>query len=264
MYYTFYALYYQFFLYGLIAFFVFYWISSIFVFLFKSGLYSKTTSVIQRFWKRTLYLFWSLELFLFFIYSWLILISPSEVEWMFDNSQLYLSSYVKGSSFFSQILLTLTVLYLTSLIQYFLFYSKIEFYLLVLLVLLFSVLLNDGSQVIITSLYYGNVSVWFNPSNFTWSIAGDLIENRTNHNYTWLVVILKFWHTAFIVIFYLFVLMFFLQINMSFHGMYSSILQNFIFLYLFSFIMYYFLVKDYMNIIYEYVYAWFFVNKFVS
>jgi hypothetical protein len=145
----------------LIIFFVFYWISSIFIFLFKSGLYSKSTSVIQRFWKRTLYLFWSLELFLFFIYSWLVLISPSEVEWMFDQSQLFLSSYFNGLSFFNQILVTLVVLYIAVLLQYHITYTRSSIWLVMLLVLLFGVLLNDGSQTIITSLYYGNVSLGF-------------------------------------------------------------------------------------------------------
>lgn len=258
VYLTFYALYLQFIFYGLIAFFVFYWMSSIFIFLFKSGVYSKTTSVIQRFWKRTLYLFWSIELFLFFIYSWLILISPSEVEWMFHQSQLFHGSYVNGLSLFNQILITLSVIYVTTLIQYFMVYSKIEFLLLLLLCLLFTVLLSDGSQIIVSSLYYGNTSISFNPSEFVWAVSGDVLENSANNNYTWLVVLLKFWHTVFIVVFFLFVLMFFLQTGKNFHGMYSSMMQNFTFLYLFSFILYYFIVKVYLNVVYEYVYSWFF------
>lgn len=166
IYYVFYTFYYQLIFYTLIVFFIFYWVSSIFIFLFKSGLYSKTTSVIQRFWKRTLYLFWSLELFLFFIYSWLILIAPSEVEWFFDHSQLYLVAYVQGSSLFSQILTTLLIITVTVLSQYLVSFVKIEFFLLILAYLLFKVLCNDGSQVIVSSLFYGNTSVWFNTPDF--------------------------------------------------------------------------------------------------
>jgi hypothetical protein len=91
-----------------------------------------------------------------------------------------------------------------------------------------------------------------------------MIENRAINNYTWLVVILKFWHTVFIVIFFLFTLMFLTQVGSVYHGIYASLLQNFIFLYLFSFIMYHFLIKSYMNVLYEYVYSWFFVNKFIQ
>jgi len=192
IYYVFYTFYYQLIFYTLIVFFIFYWISSIFIFLFKSGLYSKTTSVIQRFWKRTLYLFWSLELFLFFIYSWLILIAPSEVEWFFDHSQLYLVAYVQGSSLFNQILTTLLIITVTVLSQYLISFVKIEFFLLILAYLLFKVLCNDGSQVIVSSLFYGNTSVWFNTPDFNWSISTDLLENRVDSNYTWLVIILKF------------------------------------------------------------------------
>jgi len=49
--------------------------------------------------------------------------------------------------------------------------------------------------------------------------------------------------------------MFLLQIGFSFSGIYASMIQNFIFLYLFSFIMYYFLLKSYLNVLYEYVYS---------
>lgn len=262
VYLIFYALYLQFVFYGFIAFFVFYWVSSIFVFLFKSGVYSKATSVVQRFWKRTLYLFWSIEFFLFFIYGWLVLIAPSEVEWMFHQSQLFSGTYVEGSLLFSQILFTLSIIYVTTLVQYFMAYSKVELFLLSLLLLLFAVLIGDGSQIITLSLYYGGVSTNFNSIDLTWSVCGDILENSAKGNYTWLVVLLKFWHTAFIVVFYLFILMFFLQTGRSFHGMYSSIMQNFAFLYLFSFILYYFLVKVYLNIVYSYVYSWFLINKY--
>lgn len=248
---------------SIILFFIFYWVSSIFIFLFKSGIYT-TTSVIQRFWKRTLYLFWSVELFLFFIYSWLILIAPSEVEWLFDQSQLYRSDYIKGFGIFSQLLVTLTLLYLISWSQYNMGNIKFYFILLAVAALLWSVLYSDGSQVIISSLYYGDISIVYSTEAYNWFSSAVNNCNRTNSNYTYLVLLLKFWHTAFIVVFFLLALMFLLQTNSNFYGLYSSILQNFIFLFLFSFIMYYFIVKTYLNIVYEYVYAWFFVNKFIA
>lgn len=246
---------------GIILFFVFYWTSSIFIFLFKTGVYT-TTSVIQRFWKRTLYLFWTLELFLFFIYTWLVLISPSEVEWLFDQSQLYSSNYIRGGGLFAPILLTMTILYLMVWSQYYLGSLKFYFILILVLFLLWSVLFSDGSQVIVTSLYYNDLSIIYNSDTCDWVAGVANICNRTISNYTWLVVILKFWHTAFIVIFFLIALMFLLQTNYNFYGLYSSIIQNFIFLFLFSFIMYYFILKTYLNVTYEYVFNWFFINKF--
>lgn len=183
---------------------------------------------------------------------------------MFHQNQLFSGSYINGPAFFNQILMTLAVLYITTLVQYFMAYSKIEFYLLLLLCLLFAVLVSDGSQIIMSSLYYSSASVSYSLPELIWAVSSDILENTAQNNYTYLVVLLKFWHTVFIVVFFLFVLMFFLQTGRSFHGMYSSIMLNFTFLYLFSFILYYFVLKAYLNVVYEYVYSWFLVNKFLQ
>ena len=84
--------------------FVSYWTVSIFIFLFKKSLFATTTTIIQRYWKRALYLFWSLEIILFSIYFYLLLICPTEVEWLLDQPQLFNSDYIQVKLYLSELI----------------------------------------------------------------------------------------------------------------------------------------------------------------
>lgn len=74
-------------------FFCLYWLWSVFLFLFKKERYGRFTTFAQRFWKRSFYLFWLLELFLFSFYIYLYFIAPSEVMYIFDERILLLPAY---------------------------------------------------------------------------------------------------------------------------------------------------------------------------
>lgn len=98
--------------------FTLFWVVSIFVFLYKRGQYSIFVSSLQRFWKRTLYLFWLIELYLFGTYLFLVLISPNETYYLLDHKVLFsphdLVSYewVYSMRYFIYlfVLITLTIL----------------------------------------------------------------------------------------------------------------------------------------------------------
>lgn len=98
----------------LIIFFIFYWIYSIFLFLYKKTQYSIYVSTIQRFWKRSLYLFWLIELFLFFIYLFLMLNSPNETYYLLDHKVLFHAHDSIHLIFFLDIRGVLTLIWLIS------------------------------------------------------------------------------------------------------------------------------------------------------
>jgi len=69
-------------------FYCMYWFISIFFFLIKKSYLGKFSSVLQRFWKRSFMLFWSIEIFLFLIYLFLICNNPEETFYMLDFNKL--------------------------------------------------------------------------------------------------------------------------------------------------------------------------------
>ena len=66
-----------------------YWLLSGFVFFIKKYQYSKFTSVIQRFWKRTYIIFWLIESGVFLTFFYLTLNASEEPTYMYDQMKLY-------------------------------------------------------------------------------------------------------------------------------------------------------------------------------
>lgn len=243
--------------------FAIYWTVSIFVFLFKRSLYTSYTVVIQRYWKRTLYLFWALELFLFSIYIYLILVAPTEVEWLLDQPQLFASKWWGGSMFFTKLIPVLSILIISIIMGFVLLNGNFLYiYLLslALTLLIGSILFADTSQTFMYSVYFSGLSWDYDLDASSWLLSGEVDKTRTTTQYMFLITVLKFWHTVFIAGFWLVTVMFLLQSPYIGQGAFASNKQNFFFLYGFAFIWTCFLYKSYVNYSYEYVYQWFFVN----
>lgn len=243
--------------------FAVYWAVSIFVFLFKRSLYTSYTVVIQRYWKRALYLFWALELFLFSIYIYLILVAPTEVEWLLDQPQLFSSKWWSGNIFFSKLIVILAAIILLTAAQYALFNgNQMWLYSLIATIswLVSSVLYSDLFQTYAYSVFFSGLSWSFDVESSIWSLEVSMGKTRVVTQYIFLITILKFWHTVFITSMWLMTVMFVLQSPYIGQGALSSNKQNLYFLYGFAFIWICFLYKSWNNYLYEYVYAWFFVN----
>ncbi len=91
--------------------FLFYWLISGFNFFIKHYQFSKFTSQIQRFWKRTNTCFWLIEGFLILIFFYYFLNSSQEPLYMYDYSALN-----------QEYLISLTSIYVTSVILAFVIY----------------------------------------------------------------------------------------------------------------------------------------------
>ena len=103
----------QFIVYSSSVYYLLYWFNSVFIFITKKSFLGKFSSLIQRFWKRTLMLFWSIEMFLFLVYLWLICNNPEESTYMLDNAKSFkqllvsLSDVLKKTYSYMYILLVL-------------------------------------------------------------------------------------------------------------------------------------------------------------
>lgn len=244
--------------------FTLYWTCSIFIFLFKRSLYKSFTVVIQRYWKRTLYLFWCLEFYLFGIYLYLILVAPTEVEWLLDQPQLFTSKWWDGNLFFNKILLVLLVILLVIECSFILLYGNmLLLYILSLAIttLLLIIIFSDLTQTFLYSIYFSGIYWDFDMDTNTWALMTGIDKTRTVTQYIFLLTLLKFWHTVFIVGVWLVTTMFLVQSPYIGQGAFAANKQNFFFLYGFAFIWVLFLYKAFANYSYEYVYQWFFVNN---
>lgn len=249
-----------------VAFFV-YWFVSIFLFLFKKTLYGKFTSVIQRFWKRTLYLFWGLELFLFSIFLFLVLNCASEVEWLFDQPQLFKSYYINCVSFFLMGFIVLVPVLLLTVLQYFsLHYSHFfkNITVVFLLALTTLLLLEEFYQVFLTSVFYTDSTLVFNKEKVFWGWDDSHIKRRTIQHHYFLLLVLKFWHVAFIYGMLLLSSSYYSSTGFMFQGLLSSNRQNMLFLVMFNFVMFFGVFKHYMNVSFYQTYGWFLTHNMLN
>lgn len=260
-------------LFGLSFFFLAYWVISIFTYLFKKARYSTFTRMIQRFWKRSLYLFWLLEIGLFTIYLFLSVISPQEVAYMLDNAQLFLSYGNDLPSFFKSLSRSLIIILFANLYllahKYNTFKTPIA---ITLTLLLIYGLFEDFIQFYAINQHYSNYN-WNHISSETakdaiarsnfigvWEQELAELKLRPFIHYLYLLVFLKLWHTLFIVYLFLFFENVRLYSNQTSFNIISANIQNFYFLMFFSYILKISFIKSYLNYFGTFVYYWFYVN----
>lgn len=254
-------------LFSLSYFFIVYWVVSIFVYLYKKGQYGVYTRMIQRFWKRALWLFWLLELFLFFIFLYLALISPQEVGYMADLPNLVASHVFGLKSFFTTILYALIIILLMNVALILHKYNDISNAIFgVIFLLLLRAVFEDVTQFYTINNQYNGL---------TWShvraegSAGTLgvweqevaeLKIRTAHHYTYMLVFLKLWHTLFIVSVFIFLENASLRLNGRSFNSLAANLQNFYFLMFFNYILKISALKDYLSYLTVFAFYWFMLN----
>lgn len=243
----------------LILFYLYYWLNSTFIFLYKKAQYGIFVTSIKRFWSRALNLFWLLEFFLFSIYLYLFLIAPQEVMYMHDNISATFSYFFNLGGFFKNLLTLLFILLIGNLFLLFTKFNNVKYFLLLLLfVLLLFTLHSDFFQYFSITQFYNNLNWVFDFSSNLWQLELSTIKTRTIIHYFYLLIFLKFWHTIFIIGFFIFFFNIFLHTEQFSLGTFGGNFQNFLFLFFFGFILKIVGVKYYLNYIYEYVYFWFF------
>lgn len=245
-----------------------YWLISTFIFLFKKAQYTSFTRIIQRFWKRSLYLFWLLEVVLFSIYLFLTLIAPQEYLFV-DMVSLHYNYVYNLLPFFKNIFLVV-VLILSLNLNILLFKYNVSRVVIqtIILVLFLNILQDDFIQFFLINQYYTNTVCVLDVDyddvfgeKYLWNIEVANLKKRTVLHYFFMLGFLKFWHTFFIVGFFLFFELISLRTKHVSYNILSSNLQNCYFLLFFTFILKIIFFKNYMNYLYEYVYYWFFVNN---
>lgn len=214
-----------------------YWLFSTFVFFKKKYHWGRFTSANQRFWKRTLLIFWILEFFLFGIFLYLSLNSNSESYYMLDQIQIYKEFLYPVRPFIINLFLyfvIILVLYLLILSLKWQVFNKVTILFLMISYTVSIIFFNEIYQFFHVINHYSNVDWEYDSDAEIWTIEFESRKERTWHHYSLLLFILKFWHIVFIVFVWFFFLLRGLEIKRFYYPSLAGNLNNFIFLYLFN------------------------------
>jgi hypothetical protein len=247
-------------IFGMIA----YWILSGFVFFIKKYQYSKFTTSIQRFWRRTYIIFWLIEFSLFIVYVYLTLNANQESFYMFDQIQVFKTHLFSWRSFLLKIF-PLTILLI---LGYFLLLSlkwnilsKNSLLVIIITLIIVNTVWVEFYQFFHVVNYYGNFNWVYEADEKMWSLELESRKTRTVNHYVMLLLLLKFWHIVLIVAFWVFFVLRGLEIGRLRYPLLSANLQNFLILYLFAWVNMFPWVKFILRRYIDMPYYWFYVNN---
>lgn len=240
-----------------------YWLLSGFVFFIKKYQYSKFTSVIQRFWKRTYIIFWSIESGVFIVFFYLTLNASEEPVYMYDQAKLFKTHLFSWRLFLVKLVPVITI----TILGYFLLlnlkwttFSKQVPVLLTITLLLIYIFWLEFYQFFHIISYYGNLTWSFDSDEFLWNLDSEFKRTRIANNTVTICLLAKFWHLVFIFVFWIFFMLRINEIGRMRFALLGANLQNFIILYIMSWLYMYpwfkFLVKPQLQT----QYYWFFFN----
>lgn len=240
-----------------------YWLLSGFVFFIKRYQYSKFTSVIQRFWKRTYMLFWLIEGGVFLVFFFLTVNAPEEPIYMYDTIKLYKTHLFSWRIFLLKIVPVITLIifcyYLLLSIKWVIFTKQTQM-LLVITLLLIYVFWLEFYQFFHVISNYGNLTWVFDTEDYLWNLDIEFKRTRIVNNTLAICLLAKFWHLVFIFVFWFFFILRVNEIGRVRYALFASNIQNFIILYIMSWLYMYPWLKYVLKRYTETSYFWFFFN----
>jgi hypothetical protein len=243
---------------------MFYLLLSGFVFFIKKYQYRLYTSVIQRFWRRTLIIFWLIEGSLFTVFVYLIFNASQEPVHVYDNIQIYKTHFYSWRFFLikiisSSILIILTYMLLLS-IKWNTFTKTNNLSLFITILVLYIAWL-EFYQLFHLMNCYGTSNWVYDISDHLWNLELDFKRTRIVNHYVTIGLVAKFWHVVFAVIFWIFFLLRGLESSRYRYPLLSANLQNFLIIYVMSWLYMYPWFKYTFRKSLDMPYFWFFVNN---
>ena len=228
-----------------------------FVFFLKRYNFSKFTTLISRFWKRSFSLFWLLEGFVFACFIYLTLNSSSEILYFYDYQSLFKTHFFSFRLFFFKLLLITAIISLTFFLignLEFLKPSLVSFYILIISAMLLYVTWIEFTQFFHFVSFCDYFTWGYNSDIFEWSLESESRKTRIVNSYVLVCVVAKFWHLIIIVMIWFFSANRLLESADSREYLISANLQNFIILYLLNWISMYpwfkYMLRKYLSISY--------------
>ena len=243
---------------------MFYLLFSGFVFFIKKYQYRLFTSVIQRFWRRTLFIFWAIEGSLFVVFVYLIFNSSQEPINVYDNIQIFKTHFYSWRYFLSKIFLSTLLILLVYLLllsikwNTFTKTNNIAFF---ITVILLYVAWLEFYQLFHLMNCYGSANWVYDFSEHLWNLELEFKRTRIVNHYVTIGLVAKFWHVVFAVVFWVFFLLRGIESSRYRYPLLAANLQNFVIIYIMSWLYMYPWFKYAVRKTMDMPYFWFFVNN---
>jgi len=212
-----------------------YWLMTGFVYFIKRYQYSKFTSVMQRFWKRTYILFWIIESGFFLTFFFVTLNAPEEPIYMYDQIKMFKSHLFSWRLFILKLVPVITLIilsyYLILNLKWTTFSRQAPVLVAITLTLIYVFWLEFYQYFHIIS-FYDNLTWSFDPEEYLWDLNSDFRRTRIANNIVSVCLISKYIHLVFIFIFWIFLILRVNEIGRVRYPLLAANAQNFIILYL--------------------------------
>lgn len=243
---------------------MFYLLISGFVFFIKKYQYRLYTSAIQRFWRRTLIIFWAIEACLFICFIYLIFNANQEPVHMYDNVQIYKTHFYSWRFFLVKVLLSTLLIVFTYMLLLSVkwnTFTKTNNLVLFITVILLYISWLEFYQLFHLMNCYGTANWVYDFSEHLWNLELEFKRTRIVNHYVTIGLVAKFWHVVFAVVFWVFFILRGLESSRYRYPLLSANLQNFLIIYIMSWLYMYPWFKYTARKALDMPYFWFFVNN---
>ncbi len=243
---------------------MFYLLFSGFVFFIKKYQYRLFTSVIQRFWRRSLIIFWAIEGSLFTVFVYLIFNASQEPVHVYDNIQIYKTHFYSWRFFLAKSILSALLIIFTYMLLLSLkwnTFSKTNNLALFITVILLYIAWLEFYQLFHLMNCYGSANWVYDFSEHLWNLELEFKRTRIVNHYVTIGLVAKFWHIVFAVVFWMFFLLRGIESSRFRYPLLSANVQNFLLVYFMGWLYMYPWFKFSARKVLDMPYFWFFVNN---
>jgi len=235
-----------------------------FVFFIKKYQYRLYTSVIQRFWRRTLMVFWLIEATLFSIFIYFMFNASQEPMYVYDTIQIYKTHFYSWRFFLVKIILSsllITFTYMLLLATKWNSFSKTNNIVFIITLLLLYIAWLEFYQMFHLMNLYGTTNWMYDFTEHMWNLELEFKRTRIVNHYVTIGLIAKFWHIVFAVVFWIFFVLRGLESSRYRYPLLVANIQNFLIIYFMSWLYMYPWFKFITRKAMDMPYFWFFVNN---
>ena len=220
--------------------------------------------IIQRFWRRTLIIFWGIEASLFTCFVYLIFNASQEPLHVYDNIQIYKTHFYSWRFFLCKVLLSSLIIIMTYIlllsIKWNTFTKTNNISLFITIILLY-IAWMEFYQFFHLMNSYGTINWVYDFNEHLWNLELEFKRTRIVNHYVTIGLIAKFWHIVFAVIFWIFFLLRGLESSRYRYPLLVANLQNFLIIYFMGWLYMYPWFKFIFRKVLDMPYFWFFVNN---
>ena len=228
----------------------------------ESGWAARTA--IQRFWRRSLIIFWAIEGCLFVTFLYLILNANQEPVYVYDNVQVFKTHFYSWRFFLPKIISSTIMILFTYLLLLSLrwnTFTKSNNLVIVITVVFLYVLWLEFYQFFHLMNLYGTTNWVYDFTEHLWNLETEFKRTRIVNHYVTIGLVAKFWHVVFAAIFWFFFIFRGIESNRYRYPLLSANLQNFIIIYAMSWLYMYPWFKYVLRKSLDMTYFWFFLNN---